>query len=138
MFKLSTAIPCLLLVIIATSSTALNPRDEIITCKEGSGLEQDYRLEYRVFTDFDVPHLETTKITSRFKAKEDAYIFAKKYSTILDKNGRVVTTRKNIENENYYFVSIEKNEKAKLKTIDEYKEMAKSFSPSCHINKKGS
>ena len=95
-------------------------------------------MEYRVFTDFDKPHLENTKITSKFKTKESAYVFAKKYSTILDENGKVEVIKKKIKKEEYYFVTIEKNDKAKFKTVEEYLEMAKSFQPSCHINKKGS
>lgn len=102
-------------------------RKEILSCNTGEGKEWNYNLEFKVYSDFDKPYLESTTISTKFSDEKAAENFVNKYGLITNEFGTSKVTKIGDE----YIVNIEKKTQAKYATMGEYKEMRKT------INKKG-
>jgi len=121
------------ILILITTCTVLtgcsvSGREKIITCTAGSGTGEDYHLLYNVYMDFGQPSIEETKIKSLFDNKEQAYVFAKKYTNFIkDDVGSIHVA----EAGGKYIVEIKNYSNATYGSLKEYEEMAEN------LNQKG-
>lgn len=85
-------------------------------------------MEYNVYTDFGNPTLEERKIHTIFTEKEQAYVFAKKYTNLVTNSAGSINIK---EIGDTYIVDIKSYERAEFNTLKEYQEQATS------LNKQG-
>lgn len=107
--------------------TSCSVRKTILSCNTGKGEDWNYSLKFQVYSDFDRPYLESTKISTSFQNKKEAEKFTQKYGIITNKNDKSDITK----NGERYIVNIEKTVHARYGTIDEYNELKEV------MNKKG-